>query len=192
MPSETRSARSGSAGTRGPGPVRLAENGVFSKEGEYWTIGYKQKSFCLKDSKGLGYLTHLLRHPATEFHALDLIRGTADRGAEAETNQPTQDLPRGEEELEKAGIRIASLGDAGEMLDQQAKADYRRRLGDLREELGEAKRLGSVDRAVRIETEIDALTRELSRAVGLGGRNHRAGSASERARQTINRPSKWS
>ena len=45
--------------------------------------------------------------------------------------------------------------------------------------------LGNVDRAEQAEEEIDALTRELSRAVGLGGRNRRAASASERARQSV-------
>src|SRR5208282_6607798 len=78
-----------------------------------------------------------------------------------------------------------SLGDAGEMLDEQAKAAYRRRLSDLREEMEEAKERGNVERAEQAEQEIDALTRELSRAVGLGGRNRRAASASERARQSI-------
>jgi hypothetical protein len=35
-------------------------------------------------------------------------------------------LPRGDEDLEKAGVHIGSLGDAGEMLDDQAKvADIR-------------------------------------------------------------------
>src|SRR4029077_6428167 len=41
------------------------------------------------------------------------------------------------------------------------------------------------ERAEHAEQEIDVLTRELSRAVGLGGRSRRAGSASERARQSI-------
>ena len=64
MARETRSARSGSAGTGGPAPsVRVAQKGVFRKEGEYWTVGYGGKSFRLKDTKGLGYLAHLLRHP---------------------------------------------------------------------------------------------------------------------------------
>ena len=71
------------------------------------------------------------------------------------------------------------------MLDEQAKVAYRRRLSELREELEEAKELGNVERAEQAEQEIDALTRELSRAVGLGGRNRRAASASERARQSI-------
>ena len=94
-------------------------------------------------------------------------------------------MPCGEEDLEQAGIHITSLGDAGEMLDEQAKVAYSRRLSDLREELEEAKDLGKVDRAEQAEQEIAALTRELSRAVGLGGRNRRAGSASERARQSV-------
>jgi hypothetical protein len=99
--------------------------------------------------------------------------------------QSAHGLPRGNEDLEKAGIRIGSLGDAGEMLDDTAKVAYRRRLSELREELEEAKELENVQRAEKAEQEIDALTSELSRAVGLGGRDRRAGSASERARQSI-------
>jgi predicted ATPase len=71
------------------------------------------------------------------------------------------------------------------MLDEQAKAAYRRRLSEQREELEEAKEVGNIERAEQAEEEIDALTRELSRAVGLGGRNRKAASASERARQSI-------
>ena len=71
------------------------------------------------------------------------------------------------------------------MLDEQAKVAYRRRLSELREELEEAKEQGNVERAEQAEREIDALTSELSRAVGLGGRNRRAISASERARHSI-------
>jgi hypothetical protein len=100
---------------------------------------------------------------------------------EDEIGQLAQGLPRGTEDLEKSGIHVTSLGAAGEMLDEQAKAAYRRRLSELREELEEAKELGRVDRAEQAEEEIEALTRELSRAVGLGGRNRRAASASERA-----------
>ena len=186
MARETRSARFGSAGTGDPEPgVRPAQKGVFRKEGEYWTVGYGGKAFRLKDTKGLGYLAHLLRHPGAEFHVLDLVGGIAGQREEDETSQSVQGLPRGDEDLEKAGIHITTLGDAGEMLDEQAKAAYRRRLSELREELEEAKELGRAERAEQVEQEIDALTRELSRAVGLGGRSRRAASASERARQTI-------
>src|SRR5712664_1722486 len=156
---------------------------IFCKEGEYWAIGYGRKYFRLKDTKGLGYLAHLLHHPGVEFHVLDLAGGIASQREKG--SQSTHGLPRGAEDLEKAGIHIGSLGDAGEMLDEQAKIAYRRRLSELREELEEAKQVGNIERAESAEQEIDALTSELSRAVGLGGRNRRAASASERARQSI-------
>jgi hypothetical protein len=71
------------------------------------------------------------------------------------------------------------------MLDGQARLAYKRRLGELREKLEEAKEVGNVERAEQAEQEIDALTKELSRAVGLGERNRRVASASERAHQSI-------
>src|ERR1700730_13017354 len=192
MASERHHARSGSAGTADSGPsFRSVQKGIFRKEGEYWTIGRGGNAFRLKDTRGLGYLAHLLRHPAVEFHVLDLVGGIASRREEDESSQSVHGLARRAEDLEKAGIHITSLGDAGEMLDEQAKVAYRRRLAELREEFEEAKELGNVERAEHAEKQIDALTRELSRAVGLGGRNRRAASASERARQTLTKAIKW-
>ena len=186
MAVNTSSARdiSPNPGELKPG-FRPAQKGVFRKEGVYWTVGYGGKAVRLKDTRGLGYIAYLLRHPDAEFHVLDLYGGIASSREEDATNQPALNLPRADEDLEKAGIHIAGLGDAGEMLDEQAKAAYRRRLSELREAMEEARELGAVERAERAENEIDALTRELSRAIGLGGRNRRAASASERARQSI-------
>src|SRR5713101_9575921 len=134
MPRETRSARPGSAGVGDGRPsVRVVQKGVFRKEGEYWTVGFSGKSLRLRDSKGLGYLAHLLRHPSVEFHVLDLAGGIAGQGDDDETSQSAHGLPRGAEDLEKTGIHIGNLGDAGEMLDDQAKAAYRKRLSELRE-----------------------------------------------------------
>ena len=126
---------------------RSSEDGTFRKEGEYWTIGYGDRAFRLKDTKGLAYLAHLLRYPGTEFHVLDLVGGIAADRDEQNLIQSLRGLPRGDEELEKAGIHITSLGDAGEMLDEQAKVDYRRRLSELHEELKDARELGNVERA---------------------------------------------
>jgi eukaryotic-like serine/threonine-protein kinase len=185
MTLDTRIARSLSAGVVNSGPGARAARGIFRKEGEYWTVGYNGKDSRLKDSKGLGYLAHLLRHPGVEFHVLDLFGGIAGRRDDDDAHTSTHDLPRRDEDLANAGMHITGLGDAGEMLDDQAKASYRRRLSELGEELAEAKELGNIERAEAAEAEIDALTRELSRAVGLGGRNRKAASASERARQSI-------
>jgi tetratricopeptide (TPR) repeat protein len=168
-----------------PGTRPTPKKGIFNREGEYWTVGYGGKSFRLKDSKGLGYLAHLLRHPSTEFHVLDLAGGIAGQRDEDDAGHSANRLPHADDDLEKAGIHVGSLGDAGEMLDDQAKVAYRRRLSELQEELDEAKQAGNVESAEQAEEEIEALAKELSRAVGLGGRNRKAASASERARQSI-------
>jgi tetratricopeptide (TPR) repeat protein len=157
---------------------------VFSKEGEFWRVGFENDSFTLRHSKGLSYLAQLLRFPGREFHALDLIHGIG-RDSDDTLLPPGSSLPRGEDALAAAGLHIGDLGNAGEMLDDQAKTQYRRRLEELRDELEEAKGLGDVAHAEQVEAEIDALTAELSRAVGLGGRNRKAASVSERARQSV-------
>ena len=127
------------------------QKGIFRKEGEYWTVGYGGNAFRLKDTKGLGYIVHLLRHPTVEFHVLDLFGGIASQRDDDESNHSVQGLPRGAEDLDQAGIQITGLGDAGEMLDDQAKVAYRRRLSELREEFDEAKEVGNVERAEHAE-----------------------------------------
>src|SRR5271170_1211464 len=105
MAPDSPSARPGSARTGDPvASVRSAQKGIFHKEGEYWTVGYGGKSFRLKDAKGLGYLAHLLRHPAVEFHVLDLAGGIAGQRDDDESGHSARGLPRGEEDLEQAGI----------------------------------------------------------------------------------------
>jgi hypothetical protein len=158
--------------------------GLFRKEGEYWTLGYAGHFYRLKDTQGFAHLAQLLRSPGTEFHALDLVRGsTIDLLAGREAAAP---VPPTEQDRE-AGLSVGNLGDAGEWLDAQAKASYRHRLAELREELQAAKRQGRIAQAEAAEREIEALVAELARATGLGGRDRRAASATERARQSVTR-----
>src|SRR6266511_1286448 len=89
--------------------------------------------------------------------------------------------------MDEPGLVSSSIGDAGEALDAQAKAEYRRRLEELAGELDEAQAFGDPERAARAEEERDFLVRELAGAIGLGGRDRRMGSPSERARVSVTR-----
>ena len=71
------------------------------------------------------------------------------------------------------------------LLDAEAKAAYRQRLGDLRAELAEAERCHDLGREEQAREEIEVLTQQLAAAMGLGGRDRPAGSAAERARSTV-------
>lgn len=147
---------------------------VFRPEGEYWTIGYRGSTFRLRDAKGLRHLHRLLADPGREFHVTDLVTPTGEIRAD----------PGGSA---REGLSIASSSDAGSLLDPEAKAAYRCRLEDLREEADEARSWGDAERAARAEEEIAALADELARAVGLHGADRKAVSAAERARVNVTR-----
>lgn len=138
---------------------------LFRREGEIWTIGYEGNTFRLRDVKGLQYIAYLLGSLGSETHAVELARAAA--GFSGQVN---------------AG---GSLAAPGPVLDAEAKAAYRGRLEDLGEELEEARSWGDVERIARAEEEIDALTAQLTQALGLGGRDRAAASPAERARVSV-------
>lgn len=178
------------SGPGGVGNATAAEGSpicTLRKAGDFWTVRYAGAQFHVKDSKGLGYIAHLLRNPGAEFHVLDLVR---IGGAEANAEISDQSAGALIEDGLRAGGHDA-LGDAGELLDDQTRTAYRGRLSELREMLDGARERGNIDRAAEIEDEIDALSRELSRAVGRGGRQRRAASAPERARVAVTKAIKY-
>jgi predicted ATPase len=133
----------------------------FRREGEFWTIAYAGATFRLRDVKGLRYLAFLLGSPGKEIHVLEL--------AQAVEGVPGRVAPGAPEPV----------------LDVQAKESYRRRLQELSEDLQEARDWHDPERTARIEAEIDAVTDELARAAGLGGRDRQLASPAERARVSV-------
>jgi len=155
--------------------------GVFRKEGQFWSIACRGEVIRLRDARGLAYIAYLLGHPGAKFHALSLVSKTG--GKQGEVDELAE--PAAEEQATQSDLTVGRKGDAEEMLDAQAKAGYKRRTAELREQLGEARELNQLELVDRLEDEIETLGRELSRAVGwatvIGGR----ASASERARINI-------
>jgi hypothetical protein len=151
-----------------PGAPAVADAGpAFAREGEYWAVSFAGTTFRLKDSLGIQYLVRLLQEPGREIHVLDLAGERAAAGG--------------------AINEAIDTGDAGELLDDEARRSYQRRLDDLEETVAEAESFGDATRAARAQAEIEALAAELGRAVGLGGRARRAGAAAERARSAVQR-----
>src|SRR5262249_42749722 len=123
-----------------------------------WTVRGFGEEIHVKDSRGVQMIARLVEEPGSELHVLDL-----------------------------AGAAGADGGDAGPILDEKARRQYRARLVQIAALRGEAESLGDRGRAERANAEIEALTAELERALGLGGRERRVGAASERARTNVQR-----
>ena len=137
-------------------------------EGDYWTIAHAGQLARVRDAKGLHYLRVLLREPGREFHVLDLACALHDA-----VDGPAQGAPD------------SAWGAAASILDVKAKRAYRDTLQTLRSEAEEAERLNDVGRAAALHEQIDRITEQLAAAVGLGGRDRRMHSVSERARASV-------
>jgi hypothetical protein len=141
------------------GPSRSPLRVSMVRDGDLWHIASSSgQTVTLKDSLGLRYLAELISNPEREFHVMDLV------GAEGPANE---------------GLPV---------LDAKAKAAYKERLDDLRERLAEARAHGNIAAAERAEAEIEALSAELSAAIGIGGRDRKTGGSAERARINVQRP----
>jgi tetratricopeptide (TPR) repeat protein len=147
---------------------------VFRREGDYWTVSFEGHTIHMRDLKGMRYLARLLADPGREYHVLDLVAAETGSGPQAAGSHA-------------AGLPRSALGDAGESLDAQAKNAYRRRLAEIDDDLEQARAIGDAERAAQADAERDFLVQELARAFGLGDRDRRAASASERARAAVTR-----
>jgi tetratricopeptide (TPR) repeat protein len=166
-----------SVGLGSHGASAIQQQSLFRKEGDYWTIAYGGSLVRLRDSAGLRHLACLLRHPGKDIDAIALA--AADGGGHGPPDWSG-------ERVDARGLN-ARPSDAGGMLDQQARAAYKRRASELREDLEEAHRFNDVGRAAKAQAELEFLLHELSRAVGLHGRARRAGGLGERARVNVTR-----
>jgi hypothetical protein len=146
---------------------------IFRREADYWLVVFDGHTVRVRDLKGMRYLARLLADPGRELHVLDLV--AAESAGAQHQGGNASGLPR------------STLGDAGQMLDARAKDAYRRRLAEIEDDIEEASANGDAERAAQADAERDFLVQELARAFGLGDRDRRAASASERARAGVTR-----
>lgn len=127
--------------------------------GDVWSFNCTDRSFQLKDNKGLRLLQRLISDPGREFHVLDL-NGT------------------------RAGVDI---GGALEALDDEARRQYAAHLRELEREIDDAETNNDLGRVESLRAEFGELERTLAQAFGLGGRKRPVAAAAERARVNVQR-----
>lgn len=144
-------------------PPANTNNLSMHQVGDAWVVRYGTAEFHLKNVRGVRLLAALVAEPGREFHVLDLSEGPKAQGAPVDR------------------------GDAGELLDEEARRQYKARVFELKAELAEAEEWNDPARAERSRRELALIEQELSKAVGIGGRPRRSGSAAERARVNVQR-----
>ena len=148
------------------------DNFLFLHQNDYWVIRYYGRTALLKSTRGLSHLAVLLHHPGREFHVSDLL----SRPMDASTRCAGIVLDGHATRERYAGIP---------MLDSQAKAEYQRRLNELHQQLNDAERFQDPERKAEAQSEVQAIADYLASAIGLGGRDRKTSSDSERARSAV-------
>ena len=148
------------------------EEPLFLHRRDYWIIRYHGRSALLKSTRGLQCLAVLLRDPGREFHVGELL------ARPMKASIPVLEVV--------SDGRVTVRLDAGiTVLDAQAKAEYKCRLHELRQDLHDAERFNDLVRRAEVQNEIHVITNRLASAVGVGGRDRKTCSDAERARSTV-------
>ena len=154
-----------------------APQALFRRKGDYWDVQYGGELTRLRASKGLRHIATLLSTPRRDIHVLELV-AAVEAGIVDSAAPPADALARGD-------LYASRLDEKDVLIDSQAREAYRRRLTELEEDLQEARDWNDLERAARAQEESHALTTELARAAGLGGRNRTGSNPAERARVSV-------
>ncbi|MHC5109254.1 MAG: tetratricopeptide repeat protein [Planctomycetota bacterium] len=138
-----------------PAEIVRPERAVFTSENGIWSIDYEGAGAQLTEVKGFNDLARLLGEPTTHVHCLELYGGSGVQ----DSDQP--------------------------VLDPESRQAYRRRLLELQQELAQAQSDHDPARADPLQRELEALTDELARTLGLRGRSRNMGDQAERARSAV-------
>ncbi len=147
------------------------EESLFSRQNDYWIIRYHGHAALLESTRGLHYLAILLRDPGREFHVRELLArpiAVSTPGAVAANGRVTGGL--------YGGVPV---------LDAHAKAEYKCRVNELRQDLKEAEQFNDPQRKTEVQNELQAIVDHLASAIGLGGRDRKTSSNAERARSAV-------
>jgi hypothetical protein len=161
-------------------PVKSHDENYFLRQGEYWEIRYQGHSTFLKSMRGLHCIACLLRSPGREFHVSELLIHLLEVPA-------ATPAVRAKGRRREIGEMSATTGASGGLpiLDAQAKAEYKRRVSELRREAAEAAQFNDCARATEAQDEMNLIAHHLAAAIGLGGRDRKTSSSAERARCAV-------
>ena len=143
--------------TRRPLVTAGITDGSMIRDGGSWRLTFRDVEVLVPHIVGLDHLAVLLGRPTRAVDVVDLAGGARDQ------MEP----------------------DVGPQLDDTARKAYRRRIEAIHQQLDRADARGDASGSAALQDELEMLVRQLSGAVGLGGRARPAGSGSERARFAV-------
>lgn len=168
--------------------VRLEEPltiNVFLKQGDDWLYAYDGICRLLRDAIGPRYIAFLLKHPGRQFRITELV--FAIKGQYV---SPAVEIYNGmsRDELAEYDLsKLDDLGDAGDVLDEQALAEYESELKKLGQELQRALDEGDTALVETLRRDEHLIKQQIEAGRGYGARVRKAADAVEKARKAVSK-----
>ncbi len=86
------------------GPPATQDAGLFNLEGDFWTVTFEGITLHVRDSKGMHYLAHLLRHPNKPVDVRELIATVGARGGTRRKHARTPHGAKLERERDRSAV----------------------------------------------------------------------------------------
>lgn len=134
---------------------KLSPTYSFLEKGDLWEISFNGKTALFKNAKGFGDIAQLIARPEEEIHCSELMDNYS---------------------FQENGIEI---------IDQQAKGNYRKRILEIQSDIGEAEHVNDFHTVDRLQEEYDELLDHLSSATGIGGKTRTTASTVDKVRSAV-------
>ena len=135
--------------------VKNAPENQFIQNEDAWELVYDGKRILLSDAKGLHDIHKLISLNGKEVHCMHLMGG----GSISESTSYT--------------------------MDDKAKAAYKDKIAELKEDIDEALEMNDHVRAGNLQDEYDQIVDHLSKSMGLGGKQRKTNDQSDKARSAV-------
>ena len=154
---------------------------IFRKEADVWRILFAGKTIFLKDTLGLRYIYELLKKPRKEFDTLELLQKVQSN----KTDDGAEIVLFKEGELGDMNMSLSSDDSSSEVIDEQAKMEYEKRIKQLHEKIECADKVKEKEVIQEMKQELNDLQSFLKKNTGLRGKSRKFASPSEQARTSI-------
>jgi len=168
-----------------PGPA-IEEENIFWLEKENWRVTFRGRTYTIKQTIGLQYITHLIQrayNDEPEIHVSDLFYLVHKKPAVKET--PFSKMSR--EQLADLGLDVSGLGEGLDIMTPEGKKRAVSQIHELESLMEEAEGMGNTGEALQIRESKEALEDYVKKAHGLFGRKRKSSDPTEKTRKSVSK-----
>lgn len=152
-----------------------------------WTLEFNGSAVQIKNSKGIGYINHLLTHPLIRISATELYRLITPPPIQATSfssvNEALDSISQ--ESDSSSGFEGSHGGAFDPIIDAAARQNVLAKCKALGEQLEDSRERGNHEKAAEVEEQLETLLSYLKGSMNINGRSRSFNRDSEKVRKAV-------